>query len=144
MIGVMVTVWLAPAETAVAHPAHWCRLSAHLLIARWRDHSCGYHDGYMSTVAGPRCGASCARPLAGGQLVDDTARPGPRIWGSHYHAKVTNDIHFNHVIGEFEPDALDDSPVPVSDTRQRGAVSRSLLTEGLSSTNMSGPARSSI
>jgi hypothetical protein len=89
--------------------------------------------------AGQRRRAACARPLAGASLSMTPPDLVPQIRASHYHAKVTNDIRFNRVIGECEPDALDDRMVSVSDTKQRRVVSRSLLTEGLSSTNMSGP-----
>jgi hypothetical protein len=53
-----------------------------LLIARRRDPSCGHHDGYMSTVAGPRCRPACARPLAGARLSMTPSDLVPRIRAS--------------------------------------------------------------
>jgi hypothetical protein len=97
-----------------------------------------HHDGYMSTVRALARRAACARPLAGASLSMTPPDLVPQIRASHYHVQGY-DIRFNRVIGEFEPDALEDSPVPVSDTQQRRAVYRCLLPEVLSSTNMSGP-----
>jgi hypothetical protein len=136
----MVTVWLASAATAVSTTP-----STGAVYRQPYSSPDGaivppyHHDGYMSTVWALARRAACARPLAGASLSMTPPDLVRQIRASHYHAKVTNDIRFNRVIGEFEPDAPDDSPVPVSDTQQRRAVSRSLLTEGLSSTNMSGP-----
>jgi hypothetical protein len=135
----MVTVWLASAATTVSPtPSTGAIVSlTHRPMAR----------SFLLTITMVTClpcGPSLVVPHVQGPLAGASLSMTPpdlvrQIRASHYHAKVTNDIRFNRVIGEFEPDALDDSPVPVSDTQQRRAVSRSLLTEGLSSTNMTGP-----
>jgi hypothetical protein len=126
-------------DSGKPHPLHWCRLSSAYSSPDGAIVAAYHHDGYMSTVRALAPRAACARHLAGASLSMTPPDLVPQIRASHYHAKVTNDIRFNRVTGEFEPDALDDSPVPVSDTQQRRALSRPLLTEGLSSTNMSGP-----